>query len=458
MRTFFWLLGVMACGTAPLLAATSLRVSDNQRFLQHADGRPFFWLGDTVWELFHRCDREEATLLLEDRAKKGFTVIQAVALAEEDGLHDPNRYGHTPLANDDPTKPNEDYWRHVDWVIAKANSLGLVVGLLPTWGDKYNRRNGKGPEIFAPENARAYGEWIGRRYAKSDIVWIVGGDRPLENDAHRLVVRALAGGLRAAVGKTQLITFHPPGGRSSAHFVHEEPWIDFHMIQSGHRRDRDNYEMITRDYQLSPRRPVVEGEPGYEDHPNSFSPFRGWLDEHDVRKSCYWALFAGAFGYTYGCHDIWQLCTPSRGWAKSSARTPWQQALHFAGSAQVGHARRLLESRPFLTRVPAQALIVGDAFPNTGDHLRATRDADGSYAMVYVPSGQHLKVNLTLLSGERVRAWWFNPRTGAATAIGEVAKKRDAEFRPPFDRAGRDWVLVLDDAARNFAAPGRTGP
>ena len=447
---------VVALTSGPAFAATSLRVAENKRFLQHADGRPFFWLADTDWELFHRTTREEAARLLEDRAQKGFTVIQAVALAEEDGLHDPNRYGHTPLANDDPARPNEEYWRHVDWIVEKANSLGLVMGLLPTWGDKYNRRNGKGPEIFTAENARAFGEWIARRYAKRDIVWILGGDRPLEKDEHRAVVRAMAEGIRAAVGSTQLITFHPPGGRSSALFVHAEPWMDFHMIQSGHRRDRDNYEMITKDYQLEPRRPVVEGEPGYEDHPNSFTPFRGWLDEHDVRKSCYWALFAGSLGYTYGCHDIWQFCTPARGWAKSSARTPWPEAMHFAGSAQVGHARRLMESRPFLTRIPDQAMIAGDAFPNTGDHLRATRDEAGSYAMVYVPSGQHLKVNLTRLSGEKVRAWWFNPRTGAARAIGEIAKKADAEFRPPFDSAGRDWVLVLDDAAKNFPAPGET--
>ena len=442
---------------APAFSAQSpmpLRVSDNQRFLQHADGRPFFWLADTCWELFHRCTREDAALLLEDRAKKGFTVIQAVVLAEEDGLHDPNLYGHRPLDGDDPTKPNEAYFAHVDWIVAKANSLGLVVGMLPTWGDKYHRGGGKGPEIFTPQNARTYGEWLARRYAKSDIIWIVGGDRQLTTENHVLVNRALAEGIRAAVGRTQLITFHPPGQKSSSLYVHAESWLDFHMIQSGHRRDKDNYEMIAHDYALMPRRPVVDGEPGYEDHPNFFNPNRGWLDEHDVRKSCYWALFAGSLGYTYGCHDIWMFCTPEKGWVKSWSRTPWREALKFPGSAQVGHARRLMESRPFLTRMPDQSLIVGDAWVGTGDHLRATRDEAKSYAMLYVPSGQHVKVNLTLLAGDKVRAWWFNPRDGAATLIGELEKKPDAEFKPPYDARGRDWVFVLDDAAKNFPAPG----
>lgn len=439
-----------------------LQVSPNRRFLQHADARPFFWLGDTCWELFHRATREDAAVLLEDRARKGFTVIQAVALAEEDGLNEPNCYGHRPLDGNDPTRPNEAYFRHVDWVIEQANARGMFVGLLPTWGDKYNCKFGKGPEVFTPENARVFGEWIARRYARRAVIWILGGDRALEQETHLLVNRALAEGIRAVVGASQLITFHPPGQRSSSNYVHAELWLDFHMIQSGHRRDRDNYAMIRHDYELLPRRPVVEGEPGYENHPNWFNPARGWLDEHDVRKSCYWALFAGSLGYTYGCHDIWLMCTPEKGWVKSWSRTPWREALNFPASAQVGHARRLLESRPFFSRVPfpdqpratERHFVIGDTFTGTGDHIRATWSSDGSYAMVYLPGGQHVTLNLTILAGERVRAWWFNPRTGAPTLIGEMPTAAAVEFRPPYGPGGRDWVLVLDDAARGFAAPG----
>ena len=81
-----------------------LRVSDNKRFLVKDSGAPFFYLGDTAWELFHRLNREEADLYLENRAAKGFTVIQAVVLAELDGLKVPNPYGEVPLINMDPTK------------------------------------------------------------------------------------------------------------------------------------------------------------------------------------------------------------------------------------------------------------------------------------------------------------------------------------------------------------------
>src|SRR5262245_36221455 len=154
-----------------------LKVSDNRRFLIHDDGSPFFYLGDTAWELFHRLTMDEAERYLKDRAAKGFTVIQAVALAEIDGLHTPNMRGDLPLIDDDPRRPNEAYFAHIDAVVETAAGLGLYVGMLPTWGDKWNQKWGVGPEIFTPENARAYGLWLGKRYADAPLIWILGGDR-----------------------------------------------------------------------------------------------------------------------------------------------------------------------------------------------------------------------------------------------------------------------------------------
>ncbi len=162
-------------------AGTRLKVSDNKRFLVKEDGTAFFYLGDTAWELFHRLNREEADRYLENRAKKGFTVIQAVALAEIDGLNTPNAYGHRALIDNDPTKPDikdgpaNDYWDQVDYIVNKANSLGLYIGFLPTWGDKWNRSHGAGGGSFTVENAAIYGEWLGRRYKDKALIWILGG-------------------------------------------------------------------------------------------------------------------------------------------------------------------------------------------------------------------------------------------------------------------------------------------
>src|SRR3954469_6379196 len=110
---FALVLGLAAVWQAEAWAAPGLprlKVSENRRFLVKEDGSPFFYLGDTAWELFHRLDRDEAGRYLADRAAKGFTVIQAVVLAELDGLHAPNAYGHTPLKEDNPARPDEDYF------------------------------------------------------------------------------------------------------------------------------------------------------------------------------------------------------------------------------------------------------------------------------------------------------------------------------------------------------------
>jgi len=117
-----------------------LLVSENKRFLVFEDGTPFFYLGDTAWELFHRLDRENAGKYLQNRASLGFTVIQAVVLAELNGLLDPNAYGEVPLIDLDPTRPNEAYMLHVDYIINRAAELGLFIGVLPSWGDKWNQK------------------------------------------------------------------------------------------------------------------------------------------------------------------------------------------------------------------------------------------------------------------------------------------------------------------------------
>ena len=69
-------------GENPLFQHGPLRVSRNRRYLEHIDGKPFFWLGDTWWMgLTKRLPWPDGfKILTADRVEKGFTVIQIVAL------------------------------------------------------------------------------------------------------------------------------------------------------------------------------------------------------------------------------------------------------------------------------------------------------------------------------------------------------------------------------------------
>ena len=458
----------LVCGLPckSIAATPRLKVSDNQRFLVYEDGRPFFYLGDTGWELFHRLNRAEADRYLEDRAKKGFTVIQAVAIAELDGHTDPNPYGHLPHIDLDPARPDvkdgpaNDYWDHVDYIVDKANALGLTIGFLPTWGRYWHDKVKDGKPIFTEENAAIYGEWLGKRYRDKAIIWIVGGDRGVDNDTQKAIIRAMARGLRQSDAGTHLMTFHPPGGNGSSTWFHSDDWLDFNMRQNGHTAEfTGRYDQTRADYDRKPTKPVLDGEPIYEDHPVSFDAKKfGHSTATDVRRPLYWDLFTGACGHTYGHHSVWQMWSPGKN-PINNPLMPWSEAIAQPGAGQMQYGKNLMLSRPFLTRIPDDSVIVTDrvptSVPGAGRYrFVATRDEAGSYAMVYAPIGRKFKVRMDKITGPTVKAWWFNPRTGEATAIGEFPNTGEREFISPNPGEELDWVLVLDDARKNFPTPG----
>lgn len=446
--TALLILNGLAHGQKPFTKGP-LKVSDNKRYLVHSDGTPFFYLGDTAWELFHRLNRDEADRYLKRRAEQGFTVVQAVALAELDGLNTPNANGDKPLVDNDPTKPNEAYFKHVDYIIDKAAENGIVIGLLPTWGDKLNKmRWGKGPEVFNADNARTYGRWIADRYKnRPNIIWVLGGDRnPREGSQDEAVWRAMAEGIQTANGGADkaLISYHPqPNGMKAGaiEWFSKDSWLDFNMHQNGHCRDTPVYDHITVSYNQTPTRPTMDAEPIYEDHPVCFNAKDlGTSNAYDVRKYAYLDLFAGAHGHTYGCHDIWQMYAPGRE-PINGPHMAWSDALELPAANQMQYVRRLMESRPMLERVPDQSLIVENNYP-PAERIQATRGK--SYAFVYTAAGKPFTVNMGKISGKNVKTAWMNPRTGEIKDNGTMANTGQQKFTPAGSGYGQDWVLILD--------------
>lgn len=427
-------------------------VSGNQRYLLK-DNKPFFWLGDTGWELFHRLDREEADRYLKRRSEQGFTVVQAVVLAEMDGLHKPNAYGDTPLINDDPSKPNEKYFEHVDYIIDKAASYNISIGLLPTWGDKVFRHQwGMGPEIFNEQNAAVYGSWLANRYKeKTNIIWILGGDRNPRNDSDIAIWRAMGSAIKKATAGKAIISYHPqPNEKGSAEWFHQDKWLDFNMFQTGHCRDAAVYEKIQTVYQMQPVKPVMDAEPIYEDHPVCFNvKDLGTSNAYDVRKAAYLDLFSGAFGHTYGCHDIWQMYS-AKNEPVNGPHLFWPEALELPGASQMIHVRKLIESHPLLDRVPDQSLIKENNYA-ASERIQATRGND--YLFVYTAAGKSFTVILGKINGDKLQTYWYNPRNGKTTAGETIGNKGTKSFKSPTSGYGQDWILVLDDAAKKYSMP-----
>jgi hypothetical protein len=450
-------------GSASKLSAGRLKTSKNGRFLIYEDGSPFFYLGDTAWELFHRLKREEIEVYLENRRSKGYTVIQVVLLSELDGLNTPNTNGDRPLIDNNPETPNEAYFKYVDEIINLAASKGMFIGLLPTWGDKMEKMPwGTGPVIFNETNARHYGNWLGKRYKDfPNIIWINGGDRFGGDEGSGAggpkvnllpIWNSLANGIKET-DPNHLMTFHPIGfGKcSSSVWFHNEEWLDFNMLQTGHREISFScYVNLIDDYSLIPVKPVIDGEPRYEDHPIAWEPESlGWFNEMHVRQAAYWSVFSGAFGHVYGCHAIWQFLTKENV-PVGFARHTWQEDLDLPGACQMLNLRRLMESRPMLDRVPYPEIVL-----NPGDEFNRIIATKGEgYIMIYSALGGEIELLGDLLRCEIYMSWWFDPRSGIASKNGMIIKNKRLFFKPPSRGPGFDWILVLDEMDYKFDQPG----
>lgn len=431
-------------------------VSANRRFLQHKDGTPFFWLGDTAWMLFQKLDRAETERYLEDRRRKGFNVVQAVALH---GLTDQNAYGSAALIGNDPTRPNltpgrdpsksgeYDYWDHVDWVVDLAASKGIYIALLPTWGSVVKSGG------LNPGNVAAFARFLAERYKpKPNIFWVNGGD--VRGDDHPEVWKALGQTLKQA-DPGHLLSYHPFGRTQSSTWFNNEPWLDFNMFQSGHRRydqddtperrGEDNWRFVIDDYAKTPPRPTIDAEPSYENIPQGLhDPSQPYWTAADSRRYAYWSVFAGAFGHTYGDNAVMQMYKPGAGAGAYGVRNYWYEAINDPGSGQMQYLKRLILSQSFFERIPDPSLIAGDNGVRY-DYVIATRGK--AYLFAYTYTGRPFQIRMGAISGAQVRASWYSPRDGSVQPIGLLPNVGVRAFTPPGEPApGNDWVLILVDS------------
>jgi len=464
-------------------ATQKLKVHENGRYLVYEDNSPFFYLGDTAWELLMRLNRTETDHYLQTRKNQGFTVIICAAFGTSLSSETiQNRYGDVPFVDNavgekplttSGKNPNDsieyDFWDHADYVINKADELGLYIGFLPFWASYYSTR-------FSEQSCYLYGEWLGKRYqGKNNIIWIMGGDRPPKKAALDWTFddipkyRALAKGIAVGYSGTEdydavLQTYHVAGDgnplseRATNYWLQDEPWMDFNTSQSGHTENREAYILVENNYNDRPIKPTIELEPIYEGIPFEFDIKNERGAAYDLRKAAYWTLFAGAFGFTYGNNNVWQFYSDLFS-SNYGANVAWSKVINNESAWQMLYMRNLIESRPFLNRIPDQSIIVGEK-GTEGNHMRATRSREGTYLMVYFPTVQQVKIDMEKISGGLINAWWANPRTGRCCdsqgnethiPFGQYPNIGMHNFIPP--ATGYDWILVLDDASQGYESP-----
>jgi hypothetical protein len=420
--------------------------------------QPFFWLGDTAWLLFNRLDRGQIDHYLQNRADKGYTVIQAVAAMRVPAV---NIYGKVAFHDLDMTRPvleDDGYWDLIDHAFTKAEQLGLYIGLLPTWGGVVNKG------VIGPDQASSYAGFLAGRYgARPNLIWINGGDtRGNENTAFwNNMGQALK-----ALTPDKLVTFHPFGRTLSVDFFPDAPWIDFHMFQSGHRRydqvslnqwdDRhkddpnyywfgeDSWRYVDRAFTLlgSQAKPVLDAEPSYEQLPQGLHDKTQprWQD-HDVRRYAYWSMLAGACGFTYGHCDLMRMFRKAEVADPNEPGFDWSDAVAHPGSDSMTNMRRLFEKLPYPTGKAAQELL---AVEEGERYNRLSVFQGDGFILAYTYTGRPIALCPNCLEGETLYAWWFNPASGVFNYAGAHPAGQILEKKPPVGLfANKDWVLLV---------------
>jgi Protein of unknown function (DUF4038)/Putative collagen-binding domain of a collagenase len=447
------LLVITSCAVAQT-KLSQLKVSANGRFFQTADGKPFFWLGDTGWLLFIKCKKDDAIKYLDDRKQKGFNVIQVML------IHDVklavNVYGDSSIRNGDVSKPliNDEhvvddlkygYWDHVDFIIDAAAKRGIYMALVPVWGGNV--------KYISEEQAKIYASFLANRYKnRSNIIWLNGGDIKGTDGLNQWNT---IGNMIRSIDKKHLMTFHPRGRNSSSTWFHNKSWLDFNMFQSGHRSyaqdtssnetlhyGEDNWKYVNDDYKLKPVKPTFDGEPSYEDIPYGLheanQPY--WKD-YEIRRYAYWSVFAGGCGFTYGHNSVMQFYTPGDSGISFFPKIKWQDGLIAPGAGQMQYMKKLILSKSYYDRVPAQELVID----NGERYERVAATKGKNYALFYVYNGREFKVAMDKLKFYPSKTGWFNPKSGETKWITEYRNATDKKFDPPGEKEnGNDWVLILE--------------
>lgn len=434
-----------------------LIVSEEGRYLKHENGTPFFWLGETGWLLPERLDRDEAEYYLEQCKLRGYNVVQVQTMNNVPSM---NVYGQYSLIDgfnfkDINRKGVYGYWDHIDYIIKTAERKGIYIGMVCIWGSPVSRGE------MSVKDAQAYGKFLAERYKDNpNIIWFIGGD--IRGDVKTAEWEALANSIRS-VDKNHLMTFHPRGRTTSAEWFNNAEWLDFNMFQSGHRRygqrwgdgdypieentEEDNWRFVERSFSKTPLKPIIDGEPIYEDIPQGLhDPDETRWNDNDVRRYAYWSVFAGSFGHTYGHNSIMQFIRPGVG-AAYGAKKAWYDALEDPGFNQMQHLKNLMLTFPFFERIPDQGVIAGK---NGERYDRAIATRGNDYLLVYNYTGRPMEIDLTRISGAKKNVWWYSAKSGKLEYIGEFDNKVTPFQHDSGYVSGNDQVLIAVDASKDY--------
>lgn len=435
-----------------------LRVAANSRTLEHVDGTPFFWMGDTWWMgLTTRLDWPHGfKQLAADRAAKGFNLVQIVAGPLPDFDAETAAW-HPQQANEAGwsweqgwTRINPGYYDLADLRIAHLVESGLTPCIVGMWGYYLS--------CMGVEKAKKHWRNLIARYGAYPVIWCVAGEVIMPTYSHhpnwgdeperlREGWTEVTRYVRAVDPYSSPVSAHAGLGGESRDMLTDESLIDLVMHQTGHSSYnslKPSVDAINASIARQPRMPVVNSEVCYEGIMGG--------SRQEVQRFLFWtSLTSGSAGHTYGAQGIWAMSSrdePFDGTTTSWGDGYWQDVMHYAGSGQVALGRRFFERYHWPEFEPLTVPEVEAA----GRLSSFATGIPGKIAVFYLAATcmedifwgvQGLAI--TVDPGSSYTAYFFNPRTGVEISVSSVNLDALGRWPVPAKPTMEDWVLVLEN-------------
>jgi hypothetical protein len=407
--------------------------------LSHADGAPFFWLGDTAWNGPLKSTEKEWERYLTKRADQGYTVIQFVTTQWRGGDMDKN--GMVAFEGCGHININPDYFKRLDTKIDRINDHGLVAGPVLLWALHFVTGRHLSPGYYLPQDEAALlAKYMVARYGAHHVVWILGGDGKFV-DEYEQRWKNIG---RAVFGEQMhpgVVTTHPMGLSWYGAVYDDEDWLDIVGYQSSHSTARRTVEFITRgpaakEWDKLPPRPVLNMEPIYDNiRPNA--------TVRDIRNACWWSILATPVaGITYGANGIWSWLREGEeilNHRNHPGIKRWHESLDFLSGEQAALLASFMRALDWTRLRPAQDILVTQPGDENYKHFVSVVSTDAyNVIIVYVPAP--MNVEFTNPRGYSYTGQCFDPATGKYTPAIVSIKDNCLMIDSP---GPEDMVLLL---------------
>jgi hypothetical protein len=412
-------------GSNPLYLHGPLRVAQDKRRFEHADGTPFFWFGDTWWKgLCNRMTWEGFQQLTADRKAKGFSVVQIVCGPYPDEGPFEARWENEagkPYVTHDFSEVNPAYFEYADRRIQHLIAAGIVPAIVGGWG----RGDCDGMKLAGVDGMKRHWRHLIARYGAYPAIWIIGGES--EGPKWTEVGRHI----RKTDPFHHIMTIHPNSSARGA--VPDESVLDFDMLQTGHgdwNAAIGAIPKIKAAVARRPQMPAMIGEYCYEGHMQTAF--------QDAQRYVFWAsMLSGSAGLTYGAAGVWNAGVEGDpGLASVYDWTTWQEGMNFPGSTQLGKGKKLLEQYPWWRFEQHPEWAPADAF---------AAGVPSEVRFIYIPKrGVYDWGGPIIHALERdvpYRAFYFDPASGRQFDVGRVINP--GAVSPPFE--GHKQPLLFED-------------